>query len=180
MVLPGDELTVDIRHIGMRDDNIVVNVETVNGRGEKILQGSAEVAQPTTVYVFTVQGSQEPDVDMDLYKNSPAAHAVWDGADAHLLAIYGSPIVEIVKDNPKEKTIHFGGIKGQAIRKRYMEMTFYTTNKGGTIHTLPLFGDINVPIPKYAFSHPSGLLFSAQFAQIAVVECAFTGHFLGE
>jgi len=31
-----------------------------------------------------------------------------------LLAVYGFSIVEIVKDNPKEKTIHFGGIEGQA------------------------------------------------------------------
>ena len=55
---------------------------------------------------------------MDLYNSSPAARAVWEGgegADAHLLAVYGLSIVEIVKDNPKEKTIHFGGIKGQAI-----------------------------------------------------------------
>ena len=41
---------------------------------------------------------------MDLYNNSPAARAVWDGANAHLLAIYGFSIIEIVKDNPKEKT----------------------------------------------------------------------------
>jgi hypothetical protein len=33
MVLPGDELTVKLRHIGMRDGNIVVNVETSNARG---------------------------------------------------------------------------------------------------------------------------------------------------
>jgi len=45
---------------------------------------------------------------MDLYNNSSAARAVWDGADEHLLAVYGFSIVEIVKDNPKEKTIHFG------------------------------------------------------------------------
>jgi fatty acid synthase subunit alpha, fungi type len=109
---------VKICHSGMRDGNIVVKVETVNERGEKVLQGSAEVAQPTTVYVFTGQGSQEPGMVMDLYNNSPAARAVWDGADAHLLAVYGFSIIEIVKDNPKEKTIHFGGIKGQAIRTR--------------------------------------------------------------
>ena len=52
---------------------------------------------------------------MDLYNSSPAAHAVWEGSDAHLLAVYGFSIIEIVKDNPKEKMIHFGGIKGQAI-----------------------------------------------------------------
>ena len=49
MVLPGDELKANVRHIGMRDGNIVVRVSTVNQRGEKVLEGIAEVAQPTTV-----------------------------------------------------------------------------------------------------------------------------------
>jgi acyl dehydratase len=41
MVLSGDELTVKLRHwhIGMRDGNIVVNIETSNARGEKVIQG---------------------------------------------------------------------------------------------------------------------------------------------
>jgi MaoC like domain len=38
MVLPGDELTVKLRHIGMRDGNIVVNIETSNARGEKVFK----------------------------------------------------------------------------------------------------------------------------------------------
>jgi fatty acid synthase subunit alpha len=88
MVLPGDEVSVKLSHIGMKDGNMVVKAETTNQRGEKIIQGSAEVAQPPTVYVFTGQGSQEPGMGMDLYNSSPAARAVWDGADEHLLAVY--------------------------------------------------------------------------------------------
>jgi hypothetical protein len=30
--------------------------------------------------------------------------------------------VEVIRENPKKKTIHFGGIKGQAIHERYLEM----------------------------------------------------------
>ncbi|KAF5337910.1 hypothetical protein D9758_013124 [Tetrapyrgos nigripes] len=198
MVLPGDELSVKIRHIGMRDGNMVVQVETINGRGEKVLEGSAEVAQPATVYVFTGQGSQEQGMGMDLYNNSPAARAVWDGADEHLRAVYGFSILEIVKDNPKQKTVHFGGIKGQEIRQRYMDMTYDSLDKDGNVRTLPLFADIDIRTPKYTFSHPNGLLFATQFAQIALVvteksafedmrskgfvqqECAFAGHSLGE
>ncbi|KAJ6512975.1 fatty acid synthase [Mycena sanguinolenta] len=198
MVLPGDELNVKIRHMGMRDGNIVVNIVTSNARGEKVLEGSAEVSQPTTVYVFTGQGSQEAGMGMDLYNSSSAARAVWDSADAHLLAVYGFSIIEIVKDNPKEKTVHFGGIKGQAIRRRYMDMTYDTMDKDGNVKTLPLFADIDVRTPKYTFSHPTGLLFATQFAQIALVvtekaafedmrmkgfvqkDCAFAGHSLGE
>jgi fatty acid synthase subunit alpha, fungi type len=69
MVLPGDELIVKLRHIGMRDGNIVVKIETNNGRCEKVLEGSVE-------YVFTGQGLQEPGMGLDLYNTSPAAHAV--------------------------------------------------------------------------------------------------------
>jgi hypothetical protein len=71
-------------------------------------------------------------------------------------------------------------------------------DKDGNVKTLPLFGDINVRTPKYTFSHPTGLLFATQFAQIALVvtekaafedmrynglvqnDCAFAGHSLGE
>ena len=135
---------------------------------------------------------------MDLYHSSPAARAVWEGADTHLLAVYGFSIVEIVKDNLKEKTIHFGGIKGQAIRQRYMDMTYDTMDKDGHVKTLPLFAHIDVRTSNYTFSHPNGLLFATQFTQIALVvtekaafedmrmkgfiqkDCAFAGHSLGE
>lgn len=198
MVLPGEELHVKIKHVGMRRGNMVVKVETYNDRDVKVLEGTAEVAQPPTAYVFTGQGSQEPGMGMELYNNSPAARAVWDSADAHLLAVYGFSIIEIVKNNPKEKTIHFGGIKGQAIRARYMEMSYDAMDKDGVVRTLPLFGDINVRTQRYTFSHPNGLLFATQFAQIALVvtekaafedmqskgfiqnNAVFAGHSLGE
>lgn len=198
MVLPGEELEATISHVGMKDGNMVVKVTTTNARGEKVLEGSAEVAQPTTVYVFTGQGSQEPGMGMDLYNSSPAARSVWEGADAQLLAVYGFSIVDIVKNNPKQKTVHFGGIKGQAIRQRYMDMTYDSSDKDGNVKTLPLFADINNRTLQYTFSHPGGLLFATQFAQIALVvtekaafedtrskglvqkDCAFAGHSLGE
>ena len=52
MVLPGDELTVKIKHTAMRDGNFVVGVTTINQHGEKVLEGTAEVTQPATVYAF--------------------------------------------------------------------------------------------------------------------------------
>jgi fatty acid synthase subunit alpha len=198
MVLPGDELTVNLRHVGMRNGNLAVKVETFNQHGDKVIEGSAEVVQPNTVYIFTGQGSQEPGMGMELYNNSPASRAVWDAADVHLLSVYGFSIVDIVKNNPKELTIHFGGVKGQAIRQRYMQMTYDTMDKDGNVKTLPLFSDINQRTPRYTFSHPNGVLYATQFAQIALVVtekaafqdmqskgliqtgCAFAGHSLGE
>ena len=79
-----------------------------------------------------------------------------------------------------------------------MDMTYDTMDKEGNVKTLPLFGDINVRTQRYTFSHPNGLLFATQFAQIALVvteraafedmrakglvqkESAFAGHSLGE
>ena len=89
MVLPGDLLKVNIRHVAMRDGNLVVKIVTTNDRDEKVLEGSAEVAQPPTAYVFTGQGSQEPGMGMDLYNSSPVAKEVWDRADKYLMDNYG-------------------------------------------------------------------------------------------
>jgi fatty acid synthase subunit alpha, fungi type len=65
----------------MHDGNLIVGVTTVSQDGEKVLEGTAEVARPPTVYAFTGQGSQEQGMEMYLY-NSPATRAVWDSADA--------------------------------------------------------------------------------------------------
>src|SRR3981189_1799849 len=53
--------------------------------------------------------------------------------------LYGLSIIELVKENPKEKTIHFGGIKGQTISQRYMDMTYDMMDKDGNVTVLPLF-----------------------------------------
>lgn len=90
MVLPGDELSVAINHVGMRDGRKQIKIEVSNQRGEKVLMGSAEVDQPKTTYVFTGQGSQEVGMGMALYESSPAARAIWDSADAYLLKSYVS------------------------------------------------------------------------------------------
>ncbi|KIN98953.1 hypothetical protein M404DRAFT_966461 [Pisolithus tinctorius Marx 270] len=134
MVSPGDERFVKIRHIGTRDGNMVVKVVSFHQHGEKAIEGTAEVAQPTTVYRFTGQGSQEPAMGMDLHYSSPAARAVWDGVDA---------LTCIVKDSPQEKTIHFCGIKGQAICQQCMDMTFDTLDEDGSFKTLALFAAID-------------------------------------
>lgn len=197
MVLPGDEISVKLTHTAMRDGKKVIKVEAFNQSGTKVIDGTAEVLQPPSAYVFTGQGSQEVGMGMDLYQSSPVARAVWDAADAHLTSVYGFSIVDIVKNNPKELTIHFGGIKGQAIRQRYMDLT-YDTISNGNVKTQPLFSDIDLYTTSYTFSHPQGLLFATQYTQIALVvtekaafddmkakglidaNAAFAGHSLGE
>ena len=86
MVLPSDQLTVKIRHIGMSEVTWSSKWRS-SMNVMKVLDGTANsVAQATIIYVFTGQGSQEPGMDMDLYNSSPAAHVVWDDADPHLRA----------------------------------------------------------------------------------------------
>jgi hypothetical protein len=46
-------LTVKFRDIGMRDGNIVINIEISNSRGEKVIQGSAEVSQALSMSSLT-------------------------------------------------------------------------------------------------------------------------------
>ncbi|GAA5924777.1 hypothetical protein JCM1841_004145 [Sporobolomyces salmonicolor] len=200
MCLPNKKMEVRLKHVGMTTGgDRLIKVETVDVEaGNVVLSGTAEVMQAPTAYVFTGQGSQEPGMGMELYNNSPIARAVWDQADAHLGEVYGFSILEIVRTNPKEKTVHFGGLKGQATRQKYMEMTYTTTDKDGNVKTLPLFGDIDLRTSRYTFSSPTGLLYATQFAQIALVvtekaafedmrakglvqpSCAFAGHSLGE
>ncbi|SRR6266478_992460 len=134
---------------------------------------------------------------MNLYNSSPAAHVVWDSVDAHLISAYGFSIMEIVHENLKKNTIHFGGIKGQAIHECYMEMTYDTTDEDGNIKSVPLFMDINIHTLQHTYTHLKGLLFATQFVQIALVtsctafedmhlkglvqaDTAFAGHSMGK
>lgn len=105
----------------------------------------------------------------------------------------GFRISDIVRHNPKQLVIYFGGRLGQEIRKNYMNIT--VEHKGRTQQVL---GDINEQSTKYVFQHSDGLLFSTLFAQPALTvnghaqyqylqskglikaNALFAGHSLGE
>jgi len=48
---------------------------------------------------------------IDLDNSLSATCTVWDSVDTHLLVSYGFSFTGIVRGNPKEKTIYFGGSK---------------------------------------------------------------------
>lgn len=199
MVLPNDNIAVYLQHVGMIAGRKIVKVEATNqDTEEKVLLGEAEVEQPVTSYVFTGQGSQEQGMGMELYNTSPVAQEVWDRADKHFLQNYGFSIIDIVKNNPKELTVHFGGPRGKAIRHNYMSMTFETVNADGSIKSEKIFKEITEKSPSFTYRSPTGLLSATQFTQPALTlmekasfedmrskglvqrDSSFAGHSLGE
>ena len=199
MVLPNDDIEVKLQHVGMVAGRKIIKIEASNKETEdKVLLAEAEVEQPVSSYVFTGQGSQEQGMGMDLYGSSPVAKEVWDRADRHFMDNYGLSIINIVKNNPKELTIHFGGAKGKAIRENYMAMTFESVNADGSVKSEKIFKEIHEDTASYSYRSPTGLLSATQFTQPALTlmekasfedmrskgliqrDSSFAGHSLGE
>ena len=199
MVLPNDDIEVKLQHVGMVSGRKIIKVEASNKDTEaKVLVGEAEVEQPVSAYVFTGQGSQEQGMGMELYESSPVAKEVWDRADAHFMENYGFSITNIVKNNPNELTIHFGGPRGKAIRENYMSMTFESVNADGSIKSEKIFKEVDENTTSYTYRSPTGLLSATQFTQPALTlmekasfedmrskglvqrDSNFAGHSLGE
>jgi len=199
MVLPDDTIEVTLQHIGMVSGRKIIKVEAAKAETEeKVLLGEAEIEQPVSAYIFTGQGSQEQGMGMDLYESSPVAAEVWNRADKHFLDNYGFAITNIVKNNPNELTIHFGGARGKAIRQNYMSMTFETVAADGSIKSEKIFKEINENTSSYTYRSPTGLLSATQFTQPALTlmekasfedmrhkgvvqrDSSFAGHSLGE
>ncbi|MCJ1474414.1 beta subunit of fatty acid synthetase [Lambiella insularis] len=199
MVLPNDDIEVKLQHTGMVAGRKIIKVEASNKETEdKVLLGEAEVEQPVSAYVFTGQGSQEQGMGMELYASSPVAKEVWDRADAHFMENYGFSITDIVRNNPKELTIHFGGPRGKVIRQNYMSMTFESVNADGSVKSEKIFKEVSDDTTSYTYRSPTGLLSATQFTQPALTlmekaifedmrsrglvqrDSSFAGHSLGE
>lgn len=199
MVLPDDTIEVKLQHVGMVAGRKIIKIEAQKAETEdKVLLAEAEVEQPVSAYVFTGQGSQEQGMGMDLYGSSEVAKEVWDRADKHFMDNYGFAITNIVKNNPKELTIHFGGARGKAIRKNYIDMTFETVGADGAIKSEKIFKEIDESTTSYTYRSPTGLLSATQFTQPALTlmekasfedmlskglvqrDSSFAGHSLGE
>jgi fatty acid synthase subunit beta len=95
-------------------------------------------------------------------------------------------------------TIHFGGARGKAIRKNYIDMVYETVAADGTIKSEKIFKEITEETTAYTYRSPAGLLSATQFTQPALTlmekasfedmrskgviqrDSSFAGHSLGE
>lgn len=91
MVLPTDQIEVELRHTAMVGGRKVIKLIAKTKDASKIvLKCEAEVEQPRSAYLFTGQGSQEQNMGMDLYASSSVARSAWERADKYYLDTYGS------------------------------------------------------------------------------------------
>ncbi|RAL03127.1 beta subunit of fatty acid synthase [Aspergillus ibericus CBS 121593] len=199
MVLPEDDVELVLQHVGMVNGRKLVHAEARRaGSGDKLIVAEAEIEQPSTAFLFTGQGSQEKGMGMELYAASPAARKVWDLADKHFLENFGFRITDIVRNDPKELKIHFGGSRGRAIRENYMALRCEMIHADGRTTSEKIFKDITEQTKSHTFRSSTGLLSSTQFTQPALTlmekaiiedmkdkglladHCSFAGHSLGE
>ncbi|KAL4930380.1 acyl transferase domain-containing protein [Aspergillus undulatus] len=199
MVMPKEKLVIKLKHIGMVEGRMRFAI-TANRKetDEQVLDADAEVEQPRTAYLFTGQGSQSKGMGMGLYNSSPVAKAVWDEIDQQLFDGYGWSVLDIVRNNPKSLTVHFGGRNGRRIRQRYLKMTTEVVLSDGSRAQKSVLAGLTPTSTSYTFTHPKGLLYSTQFAQPAILlfeaaafaelrakgyvssEAVYAGHSLGE
>ncbi|KAJ2746870.1 fatty acid synthase alpha subunit Lsd1 [Coemansia sp. BCRC 34301] len=198
----GDQIEVQLAHVGMRSGRLVVDAVAVNrSTGATVLQATCEVAPPRTAYQFTGQGSQEPGMGMDLYESSEAVRQTYDRADRHMRERFGFSILDIIRRNPYEYTVYFGGAVGAQLRRNYMEFQQRVYGESGSpddYKYVPLFPEITESTRSYTFKSPTGLLNATQFAQPSIMlfdvaisnelkarglydeTAILTGHSLGE
>lgn len=217
MVRAGHTLRMEMQHTSMVDGIMTFEVQVYNDEtNEKVLTAEADFEQAHTAYLFCGQGSQEKGMGSAQYETDEAVKEVWDRGDRHLFDLYGILLIcfpefesfklivpagisllDIVRNNPKTKTVHFGGSKGRKIRSNYLRLTRKATRDGREV-SIPVMDGLTYDSESYTFQEPRGLLFSTQFAQPAITlmnlaetaslqsrglmqqDAYFAGHSLGE
>ncbi|PIA19567.1 fatty acid synthase [Coemansia reversa NRRL 1564] len=174
-VLPNDTIRTNFAHVGMRDGRMLIKGQTSKTDGEPVMIVEAEIDQLRTAYVFTGQGSQEVNMGMELYEQSPAAKSIWNRANSHMFATYGIDLLNIVRTNPTERTVHFNGRIGEQVRSNYLRFLMSTLAPdadGCRKSARCLIPGLTEQSTRYTFRSDTGLLHLTQFTQVALVTVA--------
>ncbi|KAJ2806143.1 fatty acid synthase alpha subunit Lsd1, partial [Coemansia guatemalensis] len=174
-VLPNDTIRTSLSHVGMKDGRMLVKGQTSKTDGEPVMLVEAELDQLRTAYVFTGQGSQEINMGMELYEQSTAAQSIWSRANSHMFETYGIDLLNIVRTNPTERTVHFNGRNGEQLRSNYLRFSTSTRASDADECSKPalcLLPGLTEQSTNYTFRSDTGLLHSTQFTQVALVTVA--------
>jgi fatty acid synthase subunit beta len=163
MVIAGDALRIELQHSAMERGAMVIDVNVYNDQtGNRVMIAEAIVNQAATAYVFCGQGSQKQNMGMKLYEDSLVARAIWDRGDRALHDRFGISILDIVRKNPRQVQVKFGGKRGRQVRENYLTMA------GGDTDDVCVVPGITSKSMSHTFSEQRGLLFSTQFSQSAL------------
>ena len=163
MVTAGEALRIELQHSAMERGAMILEVNVYSDRtGNQVMSGEATVEQPSTAYVFCGQGSQKQNMGMKLYEESAVARTIWDRGEKVLQEKLGFSILNIVRENPRQLRIKFGGKRGRIVRENYLAMA---SQEADDVSVVP---GITVNSLTHTFSDDRGLLFSTQFSQPAV------------
>ena len=110
----------------------------------------------------------------------------------------GFSILDIVRNDPKQITIHFRGVIGRKLRSNYIAMKSRKVSSDGSLIEDCMIQGLTAESTSHTFQDERGLLYSTQFAQPAIVlmelaayedlksrglvqkHSPFAGHSLGE
>ncbi|WIK64412.1 type I polyketide synthase [Gleimia hominis] len=98
MVNLGDDVEITVERVGRGNGDMFVEA-TCRVDGAVVSIGRAQIAAPTTAYVYPGQGTQRPLMGMD--KPNPIMRDVWTRADKFTREHLGFSIEAIVRENPK-------------------------------------------------------------------------------
>lgn len=210
-VKPGSQLKTNWWHVGMINGNYVIEFSSIETKesntgeqgektdiiGREMMRGKFVVAPPSTAILFTGQGSSFVGMGMDIYERDPFARQIWERSEATLKYKYGVSLLDIVRNNPRELVIHFGGKDGKRIRSNYISL-FVSIGIENYHEGQDYIPNVSFSRSKLVFSSSEGLLFATQFTQPALVafsaawwtslnsrnlvpkSVVFAGHSLGE